>query len=239
LEKLIRQWTDYRGLVLTRLGAGDVKPSEERSFLNLKGQLAEALANLTGKLSHTVAQDANSHLRAMNSLLNRYPTLYSDAPLETKAREDFEREWHDHFLFFNKLKGMQGKSDAQETRAPGTPLAVGALAVSGAETIHRRTAGARMPTVVLRLAILVGAVWLVVTIIPWHRFGSGAPGASGVSVKGFFSTVWDSMKETAANVNVTGGFMRPVVDKYGPEATLVLMALLLLALGYIIFVRMK
>jgi hypothetical protein len=60
-----------------------------------------------------------------------------------------------------------------------------------------------------------------------------------VSVKGFFSTVWDSMKETAANVNVTGGFMRPVVDKYGPEATLVLMALLLLALGYIIFVRMK
>ena len=55
LEKLIRQWTDYRGLVLTRMGAADVKPGEERNFLTLKGQIAEGLAALTAKLGQTVA----------------------------------------------------------------------------------------------------------------------------------------------------------------------------------------
>ena len=67
-----------------------------------------------------MAQDAHTHLRAMNSLLNRYPTLYADHALQGKDREDFEREWHDHFLFFNKLKGMKSDTQDQEATRSGT-----------------------------------------------------------------------------------------------------------------------
>jgi len=233
LDKLIRQWTDYRGLVVTRLGAGDANATEERRFLDLKGQIAEALAALTGQLGQSVAQDANTHLRAMNSLLNRYPTLYADQPLDPKAREDFDREWHDHFLFFNKLKGMPPQAAAAEPR-PGA----GYLAGPGTATVHRRSSGTRAASIFLRLMVLVAVGWALVRFVPWRRFLAGGGTESGAKGLGAFSSeAWTSVKQTVAHAG--SGILDPVVEKYGPEATTVLLALLLLAAGYWLFIRMK
>lgn len=232
LDKLIRQWTDYRGLVVTRLGAGDTNAAEERRFLDLKGRIAEGLASLTGHLGQSVAQDANTHLRAMNSLLNRYPTLYADQPLDPAAREDFDREWHDHFLFFNKLKGMD-PDPAPEPR-PGT----GYLAGPGTASIHKRSSGTRVAAIGFRLLVLVGVVWALVRFVPWRRFLQGGGTASGSQGLGVFSSeAWTSVKQTVAHAG--SGLLGPAVEKYGPETTMVLLALLLLIAGYWLFIRMK
>ncbi len=234
LEKLIRQWTDYRGLVLTRMGSSDVKPSEERNFLTLKGQIAEDLAALTGKLNQATAQDANSHLRAMNSLLNRYPTLYADDSLESKHREDFEREWHDHFLFFNKLKGMQEQAEAPDERSRAiTSHAAG-------EVHHGTTGGARMPVVLMRIGLLVVIGFALVRFIPWNMLTRDYPKGGSGGAGGFFAGVWASIKTTLAGISTEGvGFLEPVASQYGAEATLILVAVLLIGLGYFIFARMR
>lgn len=232
LDKLIRQWTDYRGLVVARLGVGDANATEERRFLDLKGQIAEALASLTGQLGQAAAQDAHNHIRAMNSLLNRYPTLYADQPLDPKAREDFDREWHDHFLFFNKLKGMDPQSEPEPR--PGA----GYLAGAGTATIHRRSSGTRMATITLRLLVLVAMVWALVRFVPWRRFLEGGGTGSGAKSLGVFSSeAWTSVRQTVGHAG--SGILDPAVQKYGPEATMVLLALLLLAAGYWLFIRMK
>jgi hypothetical protein len=232
LEKLIGQWTEYHSMVLHRLGSSEVSPGEERRFLGLKGQIAEGLASLTSTLGTTAAQDAHAHLRAMNNLLNRYPSLYADAQLSGEARADFEREWHDHFLFFNKLKGMPPESPAAQARPAGF------MGVPAQETIHRRTGGARFATVLLRLLVVVALVWAVVRFVPWYRLTRGStPDAEPGSLKAYVYQAWDAVKLTAANLN--GGFLDPVVRRYGPEVTTVLVAALLLAVGYWIFIRMK
>ena len=233
LERLIRQWTDYRGLVITRMGSGDVKPGEERNFLTLKGQIAEALAVLTGKLNQATAQDANSHLRAMSSLLNRYPTLYADAPLEPKQREEFEREWHDHFLFFNKLKGMQDQAEAPDERSR-------TITTSQVESLHATTGGTRMSVVLMRIGLLVVIGFALVRFIPWNMMTVGYQKSGSGSVGGFFAGVWASIKNTFANTSTGGvGILEPVASQYGAEVTLVLVAVLLIGLGYFIFARMR
>jgi len=232
LEKLIGQWTDYHAMVLSRLGSPDVSPGEERRFLGLKGQIAEGLASLTSQLGPTTIQDAHAHLRAMNNLLNRYPSLYADAALAGEPRADFEREWHDHFLFFNKLKGMQPQAAAPEAR-PG-----GFMGVPAQDTIHRRTGGAQFASIILRLLVVVGLVWAVVRFVPWYRLTRGStPEAAPGSIQAYAIRAVETVKLAVSNLN--GGILEPVVARYGPEVTTVLVALLLLAFGYWIFIRMK
>jgi hypothetical protein len=236
LEKLIRQWTEYRGLVLTRMGSGDVKPTEERNFLTLKGQIAEALAVLTGRLNQATAQDANTHLRAMNSLLNRYPTLYADSSLKGKEREEFEREWHDHFLFFNKLKGMQDQAESPDERS----RTITTSQVAG-EGLHGTTGGTRMSVLLLRIGLLVVIGLALVRFVPWNLMAGGYQKTGcGGGVGGFFAGVWASIKNTFANMSTGGvGVLEPVASQYGAEVTLILVAVLLIGLGYFIFVRMR
>lgn len=228
LEKLIRQWTDYRGLILTRLGSGDVTASEERSFLKLKGQIAEGLAALTGKLSPTVAQDSHAHLRAMNSLLNRFPTLYAEEPVSQKVRGEFEREWHDHFLFFNKLKGMSTEPEPEDPRR-GFPAAG-----AGAKTMHRRTGGARFSTILVRIVVVVALVWAAVMFVPWHLLRRVE---SDGGAKGFVVQSWDAVRATFSGM--VSSVLDPAIARWGSETTMVLVALLFIALGYWIFIRMK
>lgn len=232
MDSLIKQWTEYRRLALTRLGAGDVRSTEERDFLQIKGRIAEGLAALSMDLGQAAAQEVQIHLRAISDLLGRFPSLYADHPLDADARENFEHNWHDHYLFFNKLKGIQSH---QETRESGRK------AVSGAQTIHRRSGGVRFGIVLLRLFMLVVAVYALVRFIPWHRLGSGSAEAGAGGLKGFVSEAWTSVKLAVTHLSLPslGKFFGPTVEKYGPEVTTILLAVLFLALGYWIFIRMK
>jgi hypothetical protein len=233
LDKLVAEWTTYRELVLTRLGAKDVDVAEERRFMKLKGRLAEEITTVTLNLAPGTAQEVHAHLRAIDHLLNRFPSLMADQPLNERVRAEFDRDWHDHFLFFNRLKSVkpEGRSDMRSQADRYVPPV---------EKTHRASGGARLTTVLLRLIVLVGLGYVLVRFVPWRQLLSGeaTSGEAQSGFDGFVSQAWAGMK-SAANDFKMGGVLDPVVAQYGSEATLVLVAVLLLAIGYWIFVRMK
>jgi len=229
LERVIRQWTEYRSLVLTRLGGEHPSPGDERSFLALKGKISEGLAALTESLGSQAGQEVLSHVEAMSSLLNRYPTLYADAPLAGQARDEFEREWHSHYLFLNRLKGMDTNA------APMDPRAGAAYA-----TVTKRKGGGALH-ILFRLAIVVLVLILAVKLIPWGKLVAAAPPETQDGLRGagqFLDGAWDASKATVKGSGLLN-IVDPVIDKYGPEATMVMFALLLIAVGYWVFLRLK
>lgn len=234
LEKLIRQWTEYKSLVLNRLGAEGVGAAEEQRFLKLKGQVAEGLVGLTMELAPSAAQEAQVHLRAVSDLLNRYPTLFAAQPLSQESKENFERNWHDHYLFLNKMKAVQSHPQAKSAKDIPHPMGPG----MGPAGVHKRSGGARFGVVFLRLLVLVALGWALVRFIPWHRLGSGE-NAGGFG--GFAKEAWASTRETFSHFSIPslGGVLDPAIDRYGPELTTVLVAVFFIALGYWVFIRMR
>lgn len=229
LERVIRQWTEYRSLVLTKLGGEHPSPGDERHFLDLKGKLSEVLATLADSLGPQLGQEMLPHVEAMSGLLNKYPTLYAEQPLTGPAREEFEREWHAYFLFLNRLKGLE----------PAPPQGDPRAGAAYAEASKRKGGGA--VHILFRLLIVVGVLILIVKLTPWGKLVAAAPPESqaGLRKAGEFLTgAWDA---TTATVRGSGllNIADPVVDRYGPEATMVMFALLLIAVGYWVFLRLK
>jgi len=230
LDKLIGQWTEYRQLVLTRMGFETLGPSDERKFLNLKGKIIEGLAALNEQLGFDTAQEAQAHVNAISNLLNRFPTLYTDSPLDNTARAEFEREWHSHFLFLNKLKGLDGSAVTDATQ-PGTRP----KKPKGKVSRGRRTA-----LVLSQLGIVATLGWLAYRYLPWRRLipQDQERQTNLGDIPAFFASVWDSIVDAFRGFSLSGSF-EPVVASYGPEVTTVLVALLLIALGYWVFVRAR
>ena len=220
LEKLISGWMDYKETVITRMGASGIGAAEEREFLRLKGEIAEDLAGLSWDLG--MDQEKHAHFEAVTFLLNRYPTLYADQALDEQQRGEFEHNWHDHYLFFYQLKGVEGKPEADPTGRRG----------------YDRARSARTKVVVLRVLLLVFLGLTLVRFLPWHRIGVGTSAQGYVlTVQDFVSQGWSSTE--ASDGPQLGGVFQPAMEKYGPEVTTVMVAVLLLAMGHLIFIRMK
>lgn len=238
LDHLISQWTVYRSLVLNRMGAPDLRNEEEKRFLNLKGHVAESLTGLTLWLPPALAQEIQGHQRGITSLMGRYPTLFTDRPLDEQNRTEFERSWHDHFLFFNRLKGIKPDRHGREPRALAAASQV-YIPPTG-QTVHKRSGGARFVTVSLRLLFIVLLVFILVRYVPWERLRepttSTTPNPGGV--QGFLMTVGDRVKAVLAGISLPD-FLDPVVAAYGSEVAVILLAFFLLIIAYFIFGRMK
>jgi hypothetical protein len=234
LERLIDQWTRYRAVVLNRMGAPDLTPEEEKGFLRLKGKVAEDMTALTHWLSPGLGHEVQSHIRGIHQLLGRYPSLFADRPLDDTLRGEFERDWHDHFLFFHRLKGIKPTDEAKAAR----PAAMRGEAFSAVETVHRASGGTRFITVTLRLFFIAVIAALVIRILPWEIL-RGGPAAGGL--RGFIIASGDRVKDTFTGVRPPslGGVLDPVVEAYGSEVTIILLGGLFLVAGYFIFVRMK
>jgi hypothetical protein len=238
LGDLINKWTEYRSLVLNRMGAPNLKNEEEKRFLNLKGKVAEDLTNLTLWLQPSLSQEVQGHLRGITSLMGRYPTLFTSGPLDEQNRAEFERSWHDHFLFFNRLKGIRPDPHARDPRSMAGPTQTYNPPVG--HTVHKRSAGAHFITVFLRIVFLIFIIFLLMKYVPWQRFKepttSSTPNPGGV--QGFLVDVGDRMKAVIAGVHLPA-FLNPVVEAYGTEVTTILVAVFLLIIAYFIFGRMK
>src|SRR5262245_19423145 len=238
LEHLISEWTEYRSLVLNRMGAPNLKNEEEKRFLNLKGKVAEDLTNMTSWLAPSLSQEVQGHLRGITSLMSRYPTLFTSGPLDEQNRAEFERSWHDHFLFFNRLKGIRPDRHGREPR--NMAAATQAYIPPTGQKVHKRSAGAHFLTVFLRLLFLIFIIFLLMKYVPWQRFKdpttSTTPNPGGV--QGFLITAGDRVKAVLAGVHLPT-FLNPVVEAYGTEVTTILVAVFLLIIAYFIFGRMK
>ncbi len=236
LERLIGQWVDYRTLVVTRMGAEDVTPEEERRFLELKGRIAENLAGVTTGTPAGAAQEVHGHQRSLGEFLNRYTNLQVSEPPSPRDREEFEREWHRQYLFLNRLKGVPTPSAKKNHRPVARPVAV-----SAAPGAYRgRSFGGWFVKFVLRLALIVVAIWAVVVLVPWQRITGGRPVSAG-RVGGFMGDAWGSAKGAVGGFHTPtlGGIFQPVVNRYGPELTAIMVGVLLVAVGYWIFIRMR
>ena len=238
LDHLINQWTTYRSLVLNRMGAPDLRNEEEKRFLNLKGHVVEDMTGLGLWLPPAMGQEVQAHQRGITSLMGRYPTLFTDRPLDEQNRTEFERSWHDHFLFFNRLKGIKPDRHGREPQALAAASQV-YIPPTG-QKVHKRSAGARFVTVFLRLLFLIFIVFLLVKYVPWQRLGepttSTTPNPGGV--EGFLITAGDRVKAMMAGITLPT-FLNPVTSAYGTEVTIILIAFFLLIIAYFIFGRMK
>ncbi len=235
LDRLIREWVEYRTLMTNRYGATSVSPEEENRFLVLKGKIAEDLTAVSHNGGGAGLQEMLVQQRSLGEFMTRYPTLaVSNAPSD-REREEFEREWHRLFLFLNKLKGMPARKEAK-------PL------VGAARPVNMPTPrfGPRFPFLgwffrfVVRLAVLVVAAWVVLRYFPWERVGLHAqPNAEGLT--GTMGRATDTARHMASNLHLptVGGVFQPVVDRYGAEVTAVMVGVLLVAVGYWIFIRTK
>jgi hypothetical protein len=238
LEHLINQWTEYRSLVLNRMGAPNLKNEEEKRFLNLKGKVAEDLTNLTSWLQPSLTQEVQGHLRGITSLMGRYPTLFTSGPLDEQNRTEFERSWHDHFLFFNRLKGIRPDTHGRDPR--NMAVATQAYIPPVGQKVHKRSAGAHFITIFLRILFLIFVIFILVKYVPWQRLSepttSTTPNPGGM--QGFILTAGDRVKAVMAGVHLPA-FLNPVVEAYGSEVTTILVAVFLLIVAYFIFGRMK
>lgn len=237
LDQLLEKWTEYRGLVINRMGAPDLKGEEEKHFLKLKGKVAEDMTSLSMLTSPNLNQEVQSHLRGISQLMGRYPTLFADRPLDEQLRADFERDWHDHFLFLNRLKGIKPELKARSSRA----AAAGTGTFTPVETARKPSGGARMVTVILRLLFLLFLAVLVIRFIPWAELKGGTGGTPGDNFRRFLIAIGDRVKDAFSGTHPIslGGLLDPVVEAYGSEVTLILVAAILLFVGYLIFGRMK
>jgi hypothetical protein len=238
LQQLIDKWTEYRSLVLNRMGAPNLQNEEEKRFLNLKGKIAEDLTGLSLSLQPSLAQEVQGHMRGITQLMGRYPTLFTDGPLDEQNRAEFERSWHDHFLFFNRLKGIRPDPHARDPRALAAATQV-YIPPTG-QKVHRGSGGAHFVTVFLRLLFVIFIVFLLIRYVPWNRLSTptSATGPKAEGVAGFLTQAGDRTKALLAGVHLPG-FLSPVVEAYGTEVTTILVAVFLIVVAYFIFGRMR
>ncbi len=235
LDRLIREWVEYRNLVANRHGAPDVSPEEENRFLALKGKIAEDITAVVHSGGGAGLQEMLSHQRSLGEFMTRYPTLSAPNVKSDREREEFEREWHRLFLFLNKLKGMPVRKEARPSAVAAKPVNMPTLRF-----------GPRFPFLgwlfrfVVRLAVLVAAAWVVVRYFPWERVGL-KPNAGAGSLPGSVGEAWSTARHGVSNLHVPtlGGVFQPVVERYGPEITAVMVGALFVAIGYWIFIRTK
>lgn len=235
LDRLIREWVEYRNLVANRHGAPDVSPEEETRFLALKGKIAEDITAVVHNGAGAGLQEMLSHQRSLGEFMTHYPTLAAPNAKSDREREEFEREWHRLFLFLNKLKGMPLRKEPRPPAAAVKPVGMPTLRF-----------GPRFPFIgwlfrfVVRLAVLVAAAWVVVRYFPWERVGlKSHPNSEGLT--GTVGRATDTVRHTVSTIHfpTLGGVFQPVVDRYGPEITAVMVGALFVAIGYWIFIRTK
>jgi hypothetical protein len=234
LQNLIDDWGKLRDVVLRAEGVPSVLPSEERRFLELKGGIAARLTMLDGA-PRSLSQEAQNISQLMTGLLNRYERLDSDHLKSEQERAKFESFWHQCFVFLSKLKGVD-LADASPARSAKAPIP--APAGVPRRRIGRSIPGAWAFRFVLRVAVIAVAVYLLGRAfgLRWSEEAGGfmaSPPSSFRDVGRVLAEVGGSLWRAAA------GFLSPVVGTYGPEATIVMVGVLLLGIGYWIFVRSR
>ena len=177
-----------------------------------------------------------SHQRSLGEFMTHYPTLAAPNAKSDREREEFEREWHRLFLFLNKLKGMPARKETRPPAAVAKPVSMPSLRF-----------GPRFPffgwlfRFVVRLAVLVAAGLGGGALLPLGAGGTQADRRCGGPVGHAGAGSWKPCKSLAANLHLPtlGGVFQPVVERYGPEITAVMVGALFVAIGYWIFIRTK
>ncbi len=241
LRSLIRCWSEFRDSVALSGGGSGITDRQEKAFLHLKAKIASLMPVLVSAVPGSMAVESKKHFGQMTDLLNRYPSLRRDGPGQRES-DDFEKSWHHHFIFLNTLRGVifRRASHAPSTTAAEVPTGMRAVPTGmPRHSIHRPPV--RIPSIVIgsigflvRLAVLVLILYIMGRTfgVHWthgHLSMSLPTGYAGLGHN--FSAAINSLLGDAT------GFLHPVVTAYGPYWTIGLVGVVLLALGYLMFIR--
>jgi hypothetical protein len=210
IKKLIREWMRFHDFVSLHLGKEGVMVAQEKEFLNTKAKIADLLPVIGaveggGALSAEGAQAS----RGMMELMNRCPSLTRTTPLADAERSEMLREWHNYYLFLNKLSGAAEMGIRSRIASPlgapsGTPM-------SGMPV--GRVGGGGGGSGFLRFLIQVAILGIVVLFF-LNYFG-----ITGAELKGAAQTGVENMQEGADRVK-SGLKPEPGIEKYFPKTDL-------------------
>jgi hypothetical protein len=232
LSKLINDWQVFRDAVLRPNMSSVITAQDEQDFLKLKARIAAQLPMLDETAPRSLVQETREASQLMTSLLNRYEKLDVEELSSEEEKEKFEHWWHQSFVFLNKLKGADLAAPKQPTKKKTTPAPTGL----SDKRARRRIPGAWFFRFAVRLGLVVLAIYILGRAFGFRweqdsgRFVTNPPsslGDFGGGIVGALRTVSDKFLS----------FFDPVVSSYGLEVTIFLAGVLLLALGYWIFVR--
>jgi len=230
-QKLIRMWIAYRDMVQRFEGAKGVTDDHEKRFLKLKARIAALLPILEGRAPGSMAREAQRRAMLMTDLLNRHRSLRRDEPPTDAEREEFTKTWHEHYIFLNQLKGIPVVHEKPVKPRPPKE------APSGLPTrkVGRPTTGGWFLRFVLRVGVIAVAIWVVAKAL---GFSWGGESGFAFDRPASLTMLGDNFLKTLQSLGGgIIGFMQPVVTSYGLESTIALVGVLLIALGYLVFIR--
>jgi hypothetical protein len=240
LRSLIRYWSEFRNLVLQCGEATEITPLQEETFLRLKARIASRLPHLTTGVPGALAPEAKRHQALMTDLLNRHHSLKVVVPRTDQQREDFDRAWHQHFIFLNSLRGMhpepQKKPGGSRRRLPGVPTGMPTGRVYHERRYRASRIGAGLLRFVVQLAIVVAILYLLARAfgLGWENGHLTAVRPAGAAAFGH-----NLAGGLQSIINFLTGFMQPVIAAYGLYVSIGLVGVVLLGFGYFLLVRQR
>jgi len=239
LQTLIKSWMEFRELVNNHLGDDAVSQVQERRFLELKGEIAEGLTRVADTFPASHVREVVLQQRGMLDFMNQHPNLRNGNSLSKEQQSAFEQAWQKFYLSLNQFKGVSNVRPRDNRGLSPIPSHW-----QGNRMRMQRFMNHWFIRFVLVTLVLVVAVWAVSAVLPWERMGltadlhgvRGAAGDASSFLRDQAGSLDNNLNPTFNNVR---GFFRPVVNQWGPEATVILSTLLLLLLGYWVFIRTK
>src|SRR5512140_318180 len=127
LNELIASWVEYRDMISRHAGQGPTAPEQEKHYLDLQASIAERLPILqefaAGHGQGSLNQDVQSQIRGITEFMNHHQDLSGNGSFDDAGRQAFMTRWHSYFLFMNRFKGMQNKTQHRTLRDVYSPIA--------------------------------------------------------------------------------------------------------------------
>jgi hypothetical protein len=232
LRALIRDWMKYRDILRQFKDTPSLTPKEEGGYLELKARIAKQIPFLSEAVPRNLLQETQAHVGLMTELLNRKGSLQAESEMSEKERGAFEKGWQHVFIFLNKLEGvhLEVKETKRKVSRRGVP--------TGMPRGRRKpSAGVKLARFGARLVLLAFVLYLLAAGIGVDRNEEGRLVAN---LPNSFGEVTDNLWSGVTTLSDRGlHFMQPVINSYGIEVTVGLIGLLLLGLGYLIFIRSR
>jgi hypothetical protein len=228
MRGLLNHWVEFRVLAMSYGGKKTLTTLAEKDFLKLKGKLAADLEWLSSILPMDRAEDIRSKVDAVMMMIQTHHSLPYEDDEEPWNAEEFDKDWHEHFIFLNRLKGMEldlriepGKK--QMASMPGA--------------VAPKLSKPKRLVIVKSLPVFSAIFVIILVVLIGKAFGL----KSGVD--GIVLEPPKSLGEAGGNLIQFGqdfwmqvqGFLEPIVVTYGPLWTAILLTLLLTAFSVLAF----